>query len=1006
MVHRNFKNKKWQRVFIAFIFLFCFTSIGAQNFRNFLSLTGKKDVSVNCILQADDGVLWIGTAAGLVEYNGEISKLYTEKEGICNNNVTALFMQSDHTIWIGHKNGQVTLMRNKKFLPFEFNDKLPNVPVYAFCEASGIWIASYGNGISFYTKDKQLKQFDTDKGLGDNSIYTLCSDGKTNVWAGTDQGITHIDIKNSRPSFSVVSMKEGLPDNIVRSLLYNHDDNLLVVAMQDSGVCRYDIASNKFKNISHNWRYGSITSIYPDKSGSVLLGTQQHGVIRYFIDAQGKEFITVIDSKNGLADNAVNTVFADREDNLWLGTDKSLSEMCQSRISYLTGKTGLISDKVLSFYIDKNNNHWIGTDKGLLKYSYSANGQVSMSNYLPAEGKPARQVTCIHEDGKGILWLGTYGEGLYRLDPETGKQENIAMKNGLADNDISSITEDLNNNIWIATLGGGISRINETRGKREIKNYSAAEGLTADYIYSVYADSKNNLWIGTDGDGLIRYTDGVFVNESKKNNIKGKTVYSITGDHFHNIWFSVAEEGIYKYDGNTVKNYSTKNGLKDNNPMVLEAIDDAIITAHPRGIDVFNSSDGLFSYFPVSDNDIEPSLNASFKDKEGNAWIGTNAGVIKFRAYNVSSDVVTPLVKLSNLVVQYQLYSPDSAKQFSYRQNNFVFNFSAVWLRSAEKIKFRYKLKGLDSTYFETETKAAYYSNLPAGNYTFLVSAANNEGIWSNPVRYSFSIATPLWQKVWFWLLAIILTITAFYFLVLYRVKALQREKNILEHKVNIRTTEILEQTKVIEAKNKELERLSIVARETDNVIIIMDAQGRLEWINESFERLNNIKLDELKKLKGETIFDVSNNPDIRSIVDRCIREKKSIVYESKNKLKDGRFVWESSTMTPIYNEKGVLNKLVIIDTDVTERKRDEDIIRQKNKDITDSINYAKKIQNSILPGLDIIKKSLPESFVLFMQKDIVSGDFYWFSHKDDDTIIIAAVDCTGHGVPGAFMSL
>ncbi|HEY6162328.1 MAG TPA: tetratricopeptide repeat protein [Bacteroidia bacterium] len=215
----------------------------------------------------------------------------------------------------------------------------------------------------------------------------------------------------------------------------------------------------------------------------------------------------------------------------------------------------------------------------------------------------------------------------------------------------------------------------------------------------------------------------------------------------------------------------------------------------------------------------------------------------------------------------------------------------------------------------------------------------------------------------------------------------------------------IREQKKVLEEKNAELERLSIVASETENVILILDAQGRLEWVNQSFEKLNDITLDELRKRKGETIYEISNNPNIRSIIEQCVKEKRSYNYESFNLTRDGKQVWESSTLTPIFSESGELRKLIIIDTDVTEIKKAEETIRQKNKDITDSINYAKRIQDTILPKLPDILTYFPESFVLFRPRDIVSGDFYWFSPRENN-LLIAAADCTGHGVPGALMSM
>jgi serine phosphatase RsbU (regulator of sigma subunit) len=100
-------------------------------------------------------------------------------------------------------------------------------------------------------------------------------------------------------------------------------------------------------------------------------------------------------------------------------------------------------------------------------------------------------------------------------------------------------------------------------------------------------------------------------------------------------------------------------------------------------------------------------------------------------------------------------------------------------------------------------------------------------------------------------------------------------------------------------------------------------------------------------------------------------------------------------------------NILRVYSSDISERKRNEETIRRKNKDITDSINYARRLQYSILPDDKVISSALPGSFILYKPKDIVSGDFYWFHKEEDsDKCILASVDCTGHGVPGAFMSI
>jgi PAS domain S-box-containing protein len=203
---------------------------------------------------------------------------------------------------------------------------------------------------------------------------------------------------------------------------------------------------------------------------------------------------------------------------------------------------------------------------------------------------------------------------------------------------------------------------------------------------------------------------------------------------------------------------------------------------------------------------------------------------------------------------------------------------------------------------------------------------------------------------------------------------------------------------------NIELEKLSIVASETDNGVIICSPNGNLEWINQGMFKLLGYTLDEWRQ-RGNTLQEISYNNEIVDKVNKSIESKQTVSYESINFTKDGRKLWIQSTLTPILNKHGKISKLVVIDTDITERKFSETIIEVKSREITDSIHSAKRIQHALLASDTILNKYLPEYFVLHKPKDIVSGDFYWASVIENKFIMITA-DCTGHGVPGAFMSL
>lgn len=224
------------------------------------------------------------------------------------------------------------------------------------------------------------------------------------------------------------------------------------------------------------------------------------------------------------------------------------------------------------------------------------------------------------------------------------------------------------------------------------------------------------------------------------------------------------------------------------------------------------------------------------------------------------------------------------------------------------------------------------------------------------------------------------------------------------KEKLNI---ELGRRNHVIEMKNKELATLSFAVSKSTNNLMIFNAEMELVWANNTFLDINGLTLEEYKKEKGRTLFEVSTYPDIKNMVDDCIRKKTGASYESENITKNMGKRWFQSILSLIFDENDQLQNLLVIDSDITTIKQIEEEIRQKNKDITDSIHYAKRIQQSILPTKIKIQELLPESFIYYQPKDIVSGDFYWMEGIENNSkIIVAAVDCTGHGVPGALLTI
>lgn len=231
------------------------------------------------------------------------------------------------------------------------------------------------------------------------------------------------------------------------------------------------------------------------------------------------------------------------------------------------------------------------------------------------------------------------------------------------------------------------------------------------------------------------------------------------------------------------------------------------------------------------------------------------------------------------------------------------------------------------------------------------------------------------------------------------------RQKKHAFRKLEGQKEEIEKQATQLLIVNKELDKLSVVARETDNSVIMANATGEIEWVNEGFTRLTGYTLPEFIEEKGNNIIENSSNPELASIIQECEKTGESRIYTSLTNNRNGDVLWIQTTLTPIFNEDNKLHHFIAIDSDITKIKLAEEEIFNQKEEMTDSIHYAKRIQAAIFPPMELINKLIPQHLILYKPRDIVSGDFYWINHIEGVTVI-AVSDCTGHGVPGAFMSM
>ncbi|MBC7388702.1 MAG: PAS domain S-box protein, partial [Opitutaceae bacterium] len=207
------------------------------------------------------------------------------------------------------------------------------------------------------------------------------------------------------------------------------------------------------------------------------------------------------------------------------------------------------------------------------------------------------------------------------------------------------------------------------------------------------------------------------------------------------------------------------------------------------------------------------------------------------------------------------------------------------------------------------------------------------------------------------------------------------------------------------EKESRMRSQMQSLSENSPDIICRFNKEGQFFYVNPAIRHLTDKEPDELvKKLLGESGMDEVLINAWQSIINESIDSKTKInkEYEIKNGNQKQFF---SINGIPEFNEHHVLESVLMVSSDITERKMGELEIQLTNRKITESINYAKRIQMAIVPDDEIIKRALPNSFVLYKPRDVISGDFPWFVQMGDD-IFIAAVDCTGHGVPGALLSL
>ena len=804
--------------------------------------------------------------------------------------------------------------------------------------------STYNIAFSF---NNELFIVDTKKGLFklENEILVLAPDGK--------------DFINKTFYFAEQFKNEIILADRTRGL-YTYNPTYDKTSKLSNIVCE----ANKF--LTENFVNTGIVT----RDEKIILGTNRCGCL--IINRQGDVLYNFTKNK-GIQHNNVRTVYIDNMGNLWLGLNNGISR-CDISLpitlwNELTGLEGIVESIIRYeetiyistlqgiYYIENNKVHKIPGDI-VQAWSFLNFTDISGSNKMllvaTTEGiYEIKNKTLVNKwtsqlsfklyqspSNPNIVYAGLRNN-IGVLEYKKGKFEykGTILNSGIS---VRTIAEDKNREIWISTYRHGVVRImpsDDILNPEEIIHYDIKSGLPSLKDIMVF-DFNNTIVFGTEF-GLYRFdkNSDKFISDNTFGDIfKGeqKDVYLLVEDEDENVWISQ----IISKPGSIGIASKTPDGSYSWNSTPLSRIPEIgirTILVEPSGIIWIGGTDGIFRF----DNSIQKNYNKKFHTYIRNVNI-KNDSTIFFGNYYIEKDSKKYFSLIQNETFKYEI---------DFRYNSIIFKYASPEFSNGSNLKYQYMLEGYDknwSGWNNITTKE--YTNLNEDLYKFKVRTKNIYNIISTEASFEFRILPPWYRKPTAYIGYFIIGIILIFGVVRISIRRLRIINVELERLVEKRTyeinqqkEEILTQSEELTTKNEELEKLSIVASETDNAIAIADENGNLEWVNAGFTRLYGYSFEDLNQLNYNTLVDFSISKNIKDAIDYCLQTKQSKIYESLNNSKSGKNIWAHTTITPILDENENVIKLIAIDSDITKLKLAEQEVMQQKDEIQAQRDFAQQ---------------------------------------------------------------
>lgn len=811
---------------------------------SFQSLTpreGLSQFSVTTMLQDRDGFMWFGTQYGLNRYDGYRFHVFKHDPDNVNTLsdhwITALAEDGDGYLWIGTHTGGLNRYNRytDSFHSYGANEGLDNLIINCvFIDSEGrLWAGTRGG---LYRYDAKLDRFARITRGADNSsdeqtyeVLSLNQTSKDSLWVGTMNGLFLFDLATGVMADNTPGT-ESLPVDVRINALLHDSLNRLWIGSNRGLYVR--IAQTEPTNAI------SLVAVYPnedvlalmeDRVHTIWVGTYQERLLRFESDKLTIAGIYQHDELDSstFGSGRIVSLLQDRSGSLWVGTWTG----GVGRADLLSGGFGHWSTRQSEYFNLADSRAQVLSGDGHQYLYVGGPGGIHQINietgkvrrFQHSNDNPSSLVNngildlSLTPDGQ--LWVQTRA-GCGLLDPHTGFfKESMELRTLCRDNNFRSgsvfISDDES---WIGFSDHGLVHRQHGNITHFVHQPGVDNSLISDRVACLFYDKDGQLWIATD-DGLDRFDPrtNIFAHfisvQSDVDTLPHNRVNSLYVDGGGRMWIATAgglalvqnENGKIHF-----KRYTHKDGLfPEALGAVLEDAQGNLWISTIDGILRFDLAKQHFQYFGLRDGALVGGyyVNSSNTDDQGHLYFGGARGLTVFSPTDIRENPIAPQITLTemrlfnspvdvaktNSPLQHAIFATRSILLYP-EQSVFSFEFSAMHYSDTERNRYQYSLQGFDTKWIDTDASnaRATYTNLEPGDYMFNVKAANKDGLWSQDgVHLQIHVLPPYWKTWWFRLLLLLTTLLSIWTWMRWRTRRLHRQRELLQEQVRQRTDEL-----------------------------------------------------------------------------------------------------------------------------------------------------------------------------------------------------------------------